>query len=106
MILKIKPMTVNEAWQGRRYKTEKYKKWRQNVTYLLPTLNVPNVKLKVMLEFGFSNKSSDIDNPIKCILDAIQFKYGFNDKMIYRLEVDKQIVKKGDEYIKFNIEEL
>ena len=35
----------------------------------------------------------------------MQKKYGFNDKEIYKLEVEKKIVKKGQEYFKVRIEE-
>ena len=59
--------------------------------------------LRVELFFGFSTKSADIDNPIKATLDLAQKKYGFNDKMVYELNVRKCIVKKGDEFISMGI---
>ena len=106
MILRIKPLSVNQAWQGKRFKTPKYKNWRTEICYLLPELDVPNVKLSLYIKFGFSSKASDIDNPLKTFIDALQFKYKFDDKMIYKLEVHKEIVKKGQEFISFNIQEL
>ena len=104
--IRIKPMSVNMCWQGRRWMTPKYKSWRLEMSLKLPKLEVPKGKLKLSLEFGFSSKGSDIDNPVKLTADSLQLKYGFNDNQIYRLEADKVIVPKGEEYIKFRIEAI
>lgn len=105
--LDIKPLSVNQAWQGRRFKTSKYDEFIKNNLLLMPTLNIEkSKKYKVHLIFGFSNKASDIDNPIKPVLDCITKKYGIDDRYIYRLVVDKRIVKKGSEYIQIHIEDL
>ena len=96
-------MSVNEAWQGRRFKTPAYKTYEQELLWKLPNINLPQAPYKVYYEFGFSNKLSDIDNPIKQTQDILQKKYSFNDYDIYELSVKKVIVKKGQEYIKFNI---
>lgn len=107
MQVDIKPMSVNKAWQGRRFKTPEYKKWRQLAVMMLPILDVPkDKKLKINLIFGFSNKNEDIDNSIKTFLDALQDKYNFNDSKVYELKVKKEIVKKGKEFINFKIEEI
>ena len=104
-LVKIKTLSVNEAWQGRRFKSPKYKVYEKELFYLLPKLNFDFTKpCSIFFEFGFSNKANDIDNPIKPILDVMQKKYEFNDKLIYKLEVEKKIVKKGEEYFKFEIE--
>lgn len=94
---------MNEAWQGRRFKTAKYKRYEKDVLLLLPDLEVPDGELTLKLEFGLSSKAADIDNPVKCFCDCLQKKYNFDDKMIYRLEVTKTIVKRGQEYINFSI---
>ena len=62
--------------------------------------------LKVEIEYGFSNKLSDIDNPCKLFLDCLVKKYGFDDRQIYELNQKKTIVKKGKEFIKFKINKL
>lgn len=100
----IKPLSVNEAWKGRRYKTDKYKHYENSVMWFLPRLDIPEGKLSVNLEIGFSNSASDIDNPVKLFLDILQKKYSFDDKNIYKLCVTKKIVSKDKEYIKFKIE--
>ena len=99
----IKPLSINQAWKGKRYKTNNYKSFERSLLYLLPQLNVPDGKLQLNLEFGFSNRGSDLDNPVKMVQDILSKKYGFNDNLIYRIILDKVIVKKGDEYIKFKI---
>ena len=101
--IRTKPLSVNKAWQGRRFKTEEYKQYEIGVMWMLPNIKIPEPPYKVSYEFGFSNKSSDIDNPVKLITDILQKKYGFNDKDIYELNIKKKIVKKGSEYIKFEI---
>ena len=99
----IKPLSVNQAWKGKRYKTDVYKKYERDVLLLLPKIKVCDGPLIVYLEFGFSNKASDIDNPVKPILDIMQKKYGFDDKQVQEMRLIKKKVKKGAEYIRFEI---
>jgi len=104
--INLKPLSVNDAWQGKRFKTPKYTKFEKECLLLLPALKVPINRLKISIEYGFSNKMSDVDNPTKCILDILQKRYGFNDNMIYELNLKKKIVEKGKEYFSFLIETL
>lgn len=99
----IKPLTVNQCWKGRRFKTDKYKKYERDLLYILPRIKIPEGLLQINLEFGFSSDASDWDNPIKPIVDILQKKYGFNDKRIKRGVVDIKQVKEGSEYIKFEL---
>jgi len=101
--INIKPLSVNQAWQGKRFKTPKYKRYERDILTILPKLIVPEGKLELVLEFGFSSKLSDIDNPIKCFVDCLQKKYNFNDNRIYKMSVTKVNVEKGGEFIRFNI---
>ena len=103
MLINIKPISVNESWKGRRYKTDKYKKWRKDIQLLLPNKNIPEGKLSIEITFGFSSASSDIDNALKSTLDALNDKYDVNDNRYYRLIVTKSIVPKGKEFIKLEI---
>lgn len=105
--LKMKPLSVNQAWQGRRFKTPKYKAYEKEMLLRLPKLEInKDSLLKIDIDISFSNKASDIDNPIKLILDILQKKYGFNDSKIYDLHVKKLIVKKGEESICIDIKEM
>ena len=105
--LDIKPLSVNKAFQGRRFKTKEYKAFEKTMLTILPKnkINVLN-SLKITLEYGFSNKLSDIDNPCKMVLDCLCKKYGFDDRQIYELIQKKEIVKKGSEFIEIDIKSL
>lgn len=107
MRIEIKPLSVNDAWKGRRYKTDNYKKWQKELLLLLPKIDIEfKGDLKVDFVFGFSSKASDIDNPLKPLIDTLQKKYDFNDNKIQVLNVKKEIVKKGNEFITINITEI
>jgi len=102
--INIKPLSVNQAWQGKRFKTVSYKDYEKEMLLRLPKLKVAIDKnLSIVIKVGYSNKNSDIDNCVKPFLDILQKKYGFNDSHIYKLTVEKEIVKKKEEYIEFDI---
>lgn len=102
--IEVKPLSVNNAWRGKRYKTPAYNIYQHSVGYLLPKIKMPEPPFQVNYEFGFSNPSSDLDNPVKMITDILQNKYNFDDRDIYKMVMVKKIVPKGKEYIKFKIE--
>jgi hypothetical protein len=102
-VVRIKPLSVNRSYQGRRFATPELKAYKEALTYLLPRLKVPKGKLSVKYIFGVSSKASDGDNLIKSFQDTICEKYGFNDRDIYRWDVEKKIVPKGEEYAAFEI---
>lgn len=103
--INIKPLSVNEAFKGKRFKTDLYNEFIQKMYYLLPKeINIPDpTNIKLAIEFGFSSKASDIDNCCKSFIDCLVKKYKVDDRHIYELHVFKSIVKKGQEYIKFKI---
>ena len=96
---KIKLLSVNECWRGKLCKTKAYEVYERELIYTLPKMELPKAPYKVKFKFGFSSKSSDIDNPLKPLIDIMEKKYGFNDKEIYKLEVEKEMVKKGETFI-------
>ncbi len=104
--VRVKPLSVNQAWKGKRLKTPEYKAYEKEVMLLLPKVEIPEGSLKMWLTAGLSSKQADIDNVAKPFIDILQKKYGFNDNQIYMLFMFKQIVKKGDEYMSFHIESL
>lgn len=101
MVIKIKPLSVNEAWQGRRFKTYAYKTYEKELLLKLKTVNIPEGRLILCVTFGVSNSNSDWDNPVKPFQDVLQKKYRFNDSRIAKAFVEKEVVKKGDEFIHF-----
>ena len=106
MRVNIKPLSVNQAWKGRRYKTNNYGRYERDLLLILPKLDVPTGKLSLSIVVGFSSVASDVDNICKPFIDILQKKYSFDDKMIYKLNVEKTIVKKGCEFIEFTLKEL
>ena len=104
--INIKPLSVNKAWRGKLSKTPTLMKYNRDIGLILPRIKVPEGFLRLSIEFGFSSKASDIDNPLKPFIDCLQNKYGFDDKNIYELAIKKEVVKRGNEYIKFNLESI
>ena len=101
--LKIKPLSINQAYRGRRFATPELKRYKQDLARILPKIEVPKGKLAVEYEFGLSSKAADGDNLIKAFQDVIAECYGFNDKWVYSWVVSKKDVKKGQEYVSFSI---
>lgn len=102
----IKPLSVNAAWQGRRYKSNAYKKYCYDVPKLLPkNIKLPKGNYIAVYEFGLSNLASDWDNPVKPIQDIISQKYKFDDRNIIIGITHKVKVPKGKEYIRFHFYE-
>jgi Holliday junction resolvase RusA-like endonuclease len=97
MRIQIKPLSMNQAYRGRRFKTPDLKQYQKDLNTLLPKLDIPDGKLEVEYIFGLSSKGSDYDNCIKAFQDCLQDKYGFNDNKIYKATVEKVDVKKGEE---------
>jgi Holliday junction resolvase RusA-like endonuclease len=102
-----KPLSVNQAWQGVRYKTKEYQAYEKELLLILPKKKIDKTKmLRVEMFFGFSTSASDLDNPVKLLLDICQKKFGFDDKSIFELNVRKCLVKKGNEFFEIGIYEM
>lgn len=106
MLVKIKPLSVNDAWKGRRFKTTEHRKYVRDVLTLLGPMQIPEGELELYIKFGFSSRGSDFDNPIKPFVDCLQKKYGFNDNKIKRAVIEVEHVKKGKEFIEFKLKSL
>ncbi len=105
----IKPLTVNQAHRtvnGRILKSSAYRGYEQTLFYLLPIKKIPKGKLFLEIKVGLSSKLSDVDNVVKPFVDILQKKYNFNDRMIYKLHIEKTDVPKKKEFIEFKINEL
>ncbi len=101
--IEITPLSVNNAWKGQKFKTDKYKKYEIDCMYLIQPFTMPLPPYRVDFEFGLSNNLSDVDNPCKPFMDILQKKYGFNDSKVNEIHLYKKIVPKGQEYIVFEI---
>lgn len=100
----VKPLSVNECFKGRRFRTSKYDNYEKEVLWLLPALKLPEKPYLLNMTVGFSTELADIDNIIKPFLDILQKRYKFNDRHIMKIVIEKEIVKKGKEFIEFQIE--
>ncbi len=103
-IINIKPMSVNEAYTGRRFKTDRYRAYADLVYWHLRNAVMPAGCIKLTIDWYVSNLGADVDNPAKPFIDILQKRYGFNDKNIYQLILTKKIISKGNERIEFKIE--
>jgi hypothetical protein len=96
-------LSVNQAWKGQRFKTDKYKQFEKDCLWLLPKTNIPLPPFEIHYHFAFSNKGSDLLNPEKLVTDILCKKYGFDDKDIFKMVLTKEIVEEGKEYFLFEI---
>lgn len=105
----IKPLSVNKCFAQpkgtNRFKTKEYKAFEEELRLSLPNIEIPKgVPLFVFFQWGMSNYgSSDVDNPTKPAMDVISARYGFNDKQVCTILLDKIKVPKGEEFLRFFI---
>lgn len=84
--LKIKPLSVNAAWQGRRFKTKECNEYCKTLEMLLPRKRVDGEYYALHLKFHLKNFArTDSDNLVKLLQDALVKKGMISD--------DRKIVK-------------
>ena len=99
-----KPLSINEAYTGRRFKTDAYKSFTRDMLNLLPKkVDLPEPPYHIIFTFGLSSANADWDNSVKTCQDLIATKYKFNDKLIHKGTVEKILVPKGKEFAEFQI---
>lgn len=103
--IQVAPMTVNRAWQGKRYKTKRYEEYEIEMLHALPKDFVMPPEPPYGLEYrvGFSRVDADLGNIEKPLTDILCKKYGFNDRDVFRIVLEKQIVKRGEEFVRVRI---
>ncbi len=115
--LDLKALSVNKSYYWRKTKTQELRYfhttledllnddiWIEHFDYL--DFDKKWLKLKLVIEFWYSNIWSDIDNWLKSFLDWLSKTLEFNDNIIYELNVKKTKTKKQEEFIKFEIIEI
>jgi len=90
-IIPIKPISINQCWQGRRYRTANFKKWQELVCHNLPTGQKISGGVGVIICLYLKSiRKSDIDNFLKPLIDCLVKKgYIQDDRYIDYLEVQK-----------------
>ena len=104
MKINLKPLSVNKAWQGRRFKTQEYQKYEKLVKSLIPQLALKPDKHYFFRLIAYQSSSlCDWDNPIKPFQDALvkACNTGFDDRQIYDACVSKRKCQKGEEGVEF-----
>jgi len=101
--LPIKALSINSAFQGRRFKTPEYSSYEKKVLGMLPKIKLDGAPYELTMEFGLSSKLQDLDNNFKLLIDCLVKKYNFDDREIFSIIAKKKIVNKGSEYIKFKL---
>lgn len=90
-ILPFKPLSVNKAWQGRKYKTKDYDDFIIDCLYILPRRKMIEGNVAVIMDFYLKRpKNCDVDNFIKPLLDIIVKKgYIKDDRYVFFLQAQK-----------------
>ena len=105
-ICNYQPMTVNQVWQGRRFKTGAYKRYEKELLMVLPKRDTIFGKVRTTYEITVPNKvRRDVSNFVKPLEDILVKKGYFTDDS----EVVELIAKKkyGSKWnIKISIEKV
>jgi len=108
--IKIKPISVNKIWQGRRFKTKAYSDFITEALYKMPKRKkLEGKQLGVFFDiFCKSATRSDLDNFLKPAIDLlVRNEWIEDDRFIYFIQAQKFLVKEAsEEKIKVRIIEL
>ena len=98
----FKPLSANKMFYRAKQLTRDYREWREAIYEDIPMPRKWPFKQEQELEFtvmvGLSSKLADVDNCIKPLLDTFQYMFDFNDRMVFKVTIEKEHVKKGEEY--------
>lgn len=89
--IKIKPLSINKAFRGRRFKTQECKWYEKTLFYLLPKEKMikgdVSIKYKFFLKY---DKVTDTSNLIK-LLEDILIKKGYieDDRFVRKFTAEK-----------------
>lgn len=106
IILKTKPLSVNAAWKGRRYKTDLYKAYETELLYLLKRKEKIGGWVEVKYTFHINTfKKSDVGNFEKPLSDIL-VKAGIidDDRFIKQITLIKE--QSDKDYIEIEIKKI
>ena len=100
------PLSVNELWIGRKWKTKKYEAYEKEIAALLPARKTIQGKFRLQFVFRIKNANRcDLDNLIKPLVDIMQKKgYYTDDRNLVGLMAEK--IKSNNNLIYIYLEEL
>lgn len=99
-IIDVPPLSINRAFQGRRYKTAECKKWEEMA--LIGMQKKEMIKGDIVVDLTFYMKypkKCDIDNPVKLVLDILTKKGWIEDDrkisklIVYKTQSDEPKIK-------------
>ena len=99
---KTKPLSANKMFYRAKQLTREYREYREFIYEDIedrkkwPFKDGESLEFSVMV--GFSSKLADVDNCIKPLLDTFQYMFDFNDRFVFKVTIEKEYVKKGQEY--------
>ena len=105
----FKPLSANDMFYRAKQLKTGYREWRVAVYedidrgYKWPFAKEAHLTFNVMV--GLSSKLADVDNCIKPLLDTFQYLFDFNDRFVFKVIIEKEYVKKGQEYFDVTVEE-
>ena len=106
--INIKPLSINLAFQGRRFKTQKYKDWQTEFLWKLKKKKIKKIEGEIGVNISWATKNAkraDIDNPIKQILDTLKDGGAIeDDRFIWEMRIRKyKLLKDDKDWIKIHI---
>lgn len=110
-LVQTRPFSTNKMSGARKtFETKEYLEYRELIAVKAGGHYGFTGKEKMNLHViaGFSNKRGDSDNTLKPLLDSIvgSVDDAFDDSQVYHLDVTKQIVPKGQEFMLVVLEVL
>jgi hypothetical protein len=120
-IIPVKPIGINETYceiikykfdkktgkmqpYADRILTKKGKLFKVDSKKFIPECLLKVSKyIEVQIKYGFANDMQDVDGPTKSCLDILASQFNFNDNIVKKYSVEKEIVSKGKEYWSFKI---
>ena len=102
----IKPLSVNQAWCGKRFKTPAYKAFEQEVIFKLPYQPMQGGWYKITYLFYLIHwQTSDADNFVKVLQDCLVKKGIIKDDRFIMEYVIKKIPSDKD-YFQITIDRI
>lgn len=100
--LDIKPLSINAAFQGRRFNTPAKNQYERTLAILLPKVAVPGPFYRVDYQFYLKNfATTDQQNLLKCLTDCMVNKGIIRDD---RFIIDERIRKFKSEHDRIDVE--
>jgi Holliday junction resolvase RusA-like endonuclease len=90
--INIKPMSINNCFQGRRFRTSEFKHWQTTIFLNLPKGKIESKNICLMVCFYLKHPAqSDLDNFLKPLIDCL-VKKGIikDDRYITKIEARKE----------------